>query len=114
MPLKPKPAESEADKRGRLNADRLGQYVFDTVDDYVEHMRDRILNSDLTEDGLARATDGMIKSGTTIHNIAVGRMDRKTGQVRRTRSPFLRTAVGISRACGEAVAFIPVKKNKET
>lgn len=111
--LKPKPPESEADKRGRLNADRLGQYVFTDVEDYVEHLRERILNSQLTEDGIAEATDGLVKSGTTIHNIAVGRMDRSTGKVKRTKSPFLRTAIGISRATGEAVAFIPIEREKE-
>lgn len=111
--LKPKPPESEADRRGRLNADRLGQYVFTELEDYVEHMRSQILNSELSEDGIAKATGDLVKSGSTIRNLAVGRMDRKTGMQRRTRNPNLRTAIGISRATGEAVAFVPIDKEKE-
>lgn len=111
--LKAKPPESEADKRGRLNSDRLGQYVFTELEDYVEHMRSQILGSELTEEGLAKATGDLVKSGSTIHNLAIGRMDRNTGQYRRTRNPNLRTAIGISRATGEAVAFIPLKQEEK-
>jgi hypothetical protein len=101
----------EAERRGKLAADQPGQYVFTDPDDYVETLRSLVRRSGLTDKGVAAQSDGLIKSPSTIHALTDGKFDRKTGEYRRTRSPFLKTAIGINQAVDYAVAFIPrVKK----
>lgn len=101
---------NEASRRGKAAATEPGQYVFTDPDDYVEALRDLCRNSGLNDKALAEATDGLIKSPSTIHNLTEGHFDRKTGGYKRTRSPFLKTAIGINQATDYAVAFIPRRK----
>ena len=101
---------SEAERRGKLAANQPGQYVFTDPDDYVETLRALVQQSGLTDKGVAAESDGLIKSASTIHNLTAGKFDRKTGSYKRTRSPFLKTAIGINAAVNYAVAFIPRRK----
>lgn len=105
-----KPTTSEAERRGKLAADEPGRYVFTDPDDYVETLRSLCRQSGLNDKALAEASDGLIKSPGTIHNLTEGKFDRKTGSYRQTRSPFLKTAIGINSAVNYAVAFIPKGK----
>lgn len=105
-----KPIETEAERRGKLAATEPGQYVFTDPDDYVEVLRNLCRQSGLTDKALIDASDGLIKSPSTIHNLTEGRFDRKSGVYKQTRSPFLKTAIGINSAVDYAVAFIPRSK----
>jgi hypothetical protein len=99
--------ETEAGRRGKLAAEEPGQYVFTDPDDYVETLRSLCRQSGLTDKALIGSSDGLIKSAATIHNLTEGRFDRATGRYKQTRSPFLKTAIGINAAVNYAVAFIP-------
>lgn len=105
-----KPIMGEAERRGKLAADEPGQYVFTDPDDYVETLRSLCRQSGLNDKAISEASDGLIKSASTIHNLTEGKFDRKSGTYRQTRSPFLKTAIGINSAVNYAVAFIPKGK----
>lgn len=106
MARRPEPM-SEAERRGKLAAEEPGQYVFTDPEDYVEALRSLCRRSGLTDKALIQNSDGLIKSPSTIHNLTEGRFDRATGSYRQTKSPFLRTAIGINSAVNYAVAFVP-------
>jgi len=103
--------QNEAERRGKLAATEPGQYVFTDPEDYVETLRSLCRQSSLSDKAIIENSDGLIKSPSTIHNLVEGNFDRKTGGYRQTRSPFLKTAIGINAAVNYAVAFIPRKKS---
>lgn len=99
--------DSEAEKRGKLAASEPGQFVFTDPEDFVEAMRSLCRQSGLSDKALSEASDGLVKSPSTFHNLTDGHFDRKSGDYKRTKNPTLRTTCGLGSAVNYAVGFIP-------
>lgn len=97
--------ETPAERRGRLAAERAGEFIFTSFDDYVAAMAAKVRRSGKNMAAIARASD-TIKSGTTVSNLAHGWTD-KNGRKHQTQQPRFSTMFGIADALGLEVTFRP-------
>jgi hypothetical protein len=86
--------ETEAERRGRLQAEQPGEFVFQTTDDYIAAMAAQVRQSGLKPGSIAKASD-TIKSGTTVSKLASGQ----------THFPRFSTMFGVAAALGVEVVF---------
>lgn len=93
VPMK-RPVITEAERRGKLNADDAGEFVFNDVGDYIGAMAAQVRTSDLKYSAIATQSD-IIKSPTTVSKLAHGE----------TRFPRFSTMFGIAAALGLEVSF---------
>jgi len=89
--------ETPAEERGRLASDRVGEYHYDELGDYVSLTASLLRQSHMKYNHVAKAT-GM--SGTTASNLASGK----------TRYPRFTTIAGILGAMGYETVIRAGKK----
>ena len=95
---------TEAERRGKLEAEHPGDFVFNDFNDYIQAMAAQVRVSGLTATRIAAQSD-TIKSGSTVTHLAYGWTDYKSRQFKRTQQPRFSTMFGIANALGLEVTF---------